>query len=315
MKALVPLFLGMALSAPAFGLGLPTNARLTAERVTSNDRYAVPIAPFDGTQIQTLNLDGAVQRQAFQIPGAGQTTLQMIAPLRAQLEDSGFRVVLDCIADQCGGFDFRFGIDVFDAPAIYIDLSNYQFLSFVKGPTDAPDAAVTLLLSTTRDASYIQIVEVTKADSFETEAKTDRPVPQLDPSPEIPVQPLDGPTDFLTSGRLVLTGVDFASGATSLGEGPFPLLDTLAQFLTDNPAIQIALVGHTDSVGSLNGNIRVSRARAQAVKTRLVQAYNVNANRIEAEGAGYLSPIASNLSEGGRASNRRVEAVILRADQ
>ena len=312
MKPVVPFIISMALCAPAFGLGLPSNARLTAEKVTTNDRYSVPIAPFDGAQIPSLNLDGAVQRQAWQIPGAGQSTLQMIAPIQAELEANGFRIVLDCVADQCGGFDFRFGIEILPAPAVYVNLRNFQFLSFVKGSETAPDAAVTVLLSTTRNASYMQIIEVTQAAQFQTQTTTDQPPVQTN-SVRPPVE-LTGPQDFLTSGSIVLAGVDFASGATSLGEGPYPLLETLAQFLSDNPSIQIALVGHTDSEGSLDSNIRVSRARAQAVKDRLVADHDVQANRVEAQGAGYLSPIASNLSANGRAANRRVEAVILRAE-
>lgn len=313
MKPVVPFILSVALCAPAFGLGLPSNARLTAEKVTTNDRYSVPVAPFDGTQIPSLNLDGAVQRQAWQIPGAGQSTLQMIAPIRAELETNGFRTVLDCVADQCGGFDFRFGIEVLPAPAVYVNLRNFQFLSFVKGPETTPDAAVTVLLSTTRNASYMQIIEVTKAAQFQSQTTVDQPPTLGNSTPtQAPVE-LTGPEDFLTSGSIVLAGVDFASGVTSLGEGPYPLLDTLAQFLSDNPSIQIALVGHTDSQGSLDSNIRVSRARAQAVKDRLVAELGVQSSRVEAQGAGYLSPIASNLSANGRAANRRVEAVILRA--
>lgn len=313
MKAFATVLFSSVLATPLLALSLPSNARLTEEKTAQNDRYSVPIAAFDGAQIPVLDLDGAVRRQAWQIPGAGQTTLQMIAPLRSELEDQGFTAILDCIADTCGGFDFRFGIDVLPAPAVYVNLSNFQFLSFLKGGQETPEAAVTLLVSTTRDASYIQIVEVTKSDKFQTQTKADKPVVTSPTTGSNAPIDLTGPEDFLTRGSMVLQGVDFASGATSLAEGSYPPLESLAQFLSDNPSIQIALVGHTDSVGSLDSNIRVSRARARAVKNRLVESHDVSPGRIEAQGAGYLSPIASNLSEAGRAANRRVEAVILRA--
>ena len=74
---------------------------------------------------------------------------------------------------------------------------------------------------------------------------------------------------------------------------------------------RVALVGHTDSVGSLDGNITVSRSRAQSVRDALVRGLGVPAAQVDAQGAGYLSPIATNDTEDGRTANRRVEAVLL----
>ncbi len=76
-------------------------------------------------------------------------------------------------------------------------------------------------------------------------------------------------------------------------------------------AIRIMLVGHTDSVGGLDPNIALSRDRAASVRQRLIDAYGVAPNRLEAQGMGYLAPIASNLTAQGRETNRRVEAVLL----
>ena len=96
-----------------------------------------------------------------------------------------------------------------------------------------------------------------------------------------------------------------------LGEGPFPSLDQLASFLNSRPSVRIALVGHTDSVGSLDGNIALSRKRAQSVRRRLVDKFKIDPSRLEAQGMGYLAPVASNLAEAGRDANRRVEAILL----
>jgi len=75
--------------------------------------------------------------------------------------------------------------------------------------------------------------------------------------------------------------------------------------------MRIALVGHTDTVGALDSNIALSQARAEAVRTRLVEEHGVAPERIEAHGIGFLAPRASNRSEAGRDSNRRVEAVVI----
>jgi OOP family OmpA-OmpF porin len=73
----------------------------------------------------------------------------------------------------------------------------------------------------------------------------------------------------------------------------------------------VALVGHTDAQGTLDNNIALSKKRATSVLNRLVEKHGVDANQLTAEGMGYLSPIASNLSAEGREANRRVEAVLL----
>jgi outer membrane protein OmpA-like peptidoglycan-associated protein len=72
----------------------------------------------------------------------------------------------------------------------------------------------------------------------------------------------------------------------------------------------VAIVGHTDASGGLEANIALSRKRAQAVRNVLIEAFGVPAAQIQAEGVGYLSPRASNLTEAGRTQNRRVEVML-----
>ena len=71
----------------------------------------------------------------------------------------------------------------------------------------------------------------------------------------------------------------------------------------------LVVVGHTDNVGSLDYNMTLSKQRAIAVERALVGDYGIAQTRLEAWGVGYLSPVASNQSEDGRALNRRVELV------
>jgi OmpA-OmpF porin, OOP family len=68
------------------------------------------------------------------------------------------------------------------------------------------------------------------------------------------------------------------------------------------------VVGHTDAVGELEANLRLSKARAEAVIEALV-ARGISRGRLQAFGAGPYAPVASNREEAGRAQNRRVELV------
>jgi OOP family OmpA-OmpF porin len=111
-------------------------------------------------------------------------------------------------------------------------------------------------------------------------------------------------------GHAVLEGLDFGTGASQLGPGPFPALDELAEWLRSNAEARAVLVGHTDASGALEANIAISRARAQSVRDRLVEAYGIEPARLSADGVGYLSPRAPNDTEAGRQANRRVEVVL-----
>ena len=118
-------------------------------------------------------------------------------------------------------------------------------------------------------------------------------------------------TRLLGQGHAVLRDLDFDTGASDLREGTYASLSALASVLRDRPELRVALVGHTDSVGGLDGNIALSKRRAQSVRQRMIESYGIEGARMQAEGMGYLAPVASNLSEEGREANRRVEVIVL----
>jgi OmpA-OmpF porin, OOP family len=89
----------------------------------------------------------------------------------------------------------------------------------------------------------------------------------------------------------------------------FPLLDEVAQALSDHPTLSVRIEGHTDSQGSDKSNLTLSQKRAASVRTYLI-AKGVEPSRMVAEGYGERVPIADNRTGGGRAQNRRVEFVI-----
>ncbi|WP_299555554.1 OmpA family protein [uncultured Tateyamaria sp.] len=298
--------LGCALAGPvlALQLELPSNARQTASRDSVLDRVSVATAPFADGQVAADSIDGPVKRRSYRIPSPGLTPLQLLAPLRAQLVDAGYDTLLDCAAEACGGFDFRFAIDVLPAPNMYVNVRAYHFLS-ARHP-DTGDA-VWLLASTAPDAGYLQVVQVGAQEAA---------VPST-PSPTavVPTAPTaDMGQNLLASGSIILHSLDFATGTTDLSEGPAPELEQIARLMENRPNLRIAIVGHTDTVGGLQANIAVSRARASAVRDRLIERYDISADRIEAGGMGYLSPVDTNLTAEGREANRRVEAVVLGED-
>lgn len=88
------------------------------------------------------------------------------------------------------------------------------------------------------------------------------------------------------------------------------ILDEVAAVILEHPEIEtVTIVGHTDSVGSDAYNQDLSQRRARAVQTYLQQR-GLDANRLNARGAGESQPIAPNDNDEGRAQNRRVEFLI-----
>jgi len=284
----------------ALDLSVPAGAVETAERRSTVARIAIPSGPYQDGFLPTRDAAGDKVITSYRVPQPGIRAIDMIAPLEDQLLAGGYRLLLSCETFECGGFDFRFAIEVLPPPAMFVDLGEFAYVSAV---SEAGDAYVTALASRTLDDGFLQIIRV---GGTGTDTAAALPAPVL-----APIGAGDAASDLERLGHVVLGDLNFATGTTDLSEGTYASLSDLADYLTANPSRRIALVGHTDASGSLEINLQVSRARAEAVRGRLINAYGIDGGRIEAEGVGYLSPRGSNLSEEGRAANRRVEAVII----
>ena len=93
----------LASPAAALELTLPATARLTVERNTAPDRYAAPVGVFDGGAVPTVLVEGDVRREAWRLEAPGLTPLQVMRPLREQVEAAGYDVVLTARRRNAGG--------------------------------------------------------------------------------------------------------------------------------------------------------------------------------------------------------------------
>lgn len=297
-----PFYMVLAIlcATPSSALDLiPSNAVITKSQSDAAGSVRLPKEPWSGTPSSLT--EGRIERQAFRIAQADLTTLQLIQPLRETLFNEGYGEVFTCADASCGGFDFRFQLDLLPAPDMYVDLGNYRY-TVLENPAAEPHT-VSILASRSQTDGFVHITQVFKAafpDPTEPSATIND---ALDPTGIIGT--------LVNTGHAVLPDLEFDTGSAELGSGIYGSLQALSLWLETKPDARIILVGHTDSVGSLEANTNLSQRRALSVATQLTDVYGANADQIEAAGAGYLSPIASNLTDAGRAENRRVEVVLL----
>ncbi|MDD2357749.1 MAG: OmpA family protein [Thiovulaceae bacterium] len=104
--------------------------------------------------------------------------------------------------------------------------------------------------------------------------------------------------------------LNFATNSSEISKESYPKVVSFADFLKKNPMYKVQIIGHTDSIGSYDANMKLSQARAMSVKTALIHE-GVEASRITSDGRGELDPIADDTYASGREANRRIEAKLL----
>lgn len=107
----------------------------------------------------------------------------------------------------------------------------------------------------------------------------------------------------------VALNVHFALDSAELAPTAESTLEKLGEALT-SPELRsfcIGIEGHTDSSGSEEYNLELSRRRAERVKRFLVETFAIDSDRLLVSGHGEARPLASNAAEDGRRRNRRVQ--------
>ncbi len=116
---------------------------------------------------------------------------------------------------------------------------------------------------------------------------------------------------FKGDGKVTFKNLNFATGSAAISGATAAEVDNLAAILKAYPDVKLAIDGYTDNTGNADANVALSQSRAEAVKARLVS-QGIGGDRISTSGKGAADPVASNDTAEGRASNRRIEATVLK---
>jgi len=286
----------------------PGSAVIAGGRSDPLTSIVLPLGPWAAGTLPQRRIEGALDKTAWQIDAPGLTTLQLLAPLRDQVLAAGYDVLFECDTVNCGGFDFRYALDVLPEPDMHVDLGDFRFLAAERVGAGGPDT-ISLLVSRSARTGYVQVTTVVAAaPDAEPAVQAGSAPPAAAPVAAAPVTDLTRALD--QTGAMALDDLTFATGSAQLGPGDFASLRAVAGYLADHPDRKVALVGHTDASGDLAGNVALSKARAASARDRLIRDYGAPSDRVTAEGVGYLAPRASNLTGEGRTRNRRVEVVL-----
>ena len=112
-------------------------------------------------------------------------------------------------------------------------------------------------------------------------------------------------------GRVATQGILFDLNSATIRPESTPTLEEIGTMLREHGDLRLRIEGHTDATGDDASNLSLSERRAGAVRAFLVEAYDIDASRLESVGLGETKPVGDNATPEGRQNNRRVELVKL----
>jgi outer membrane protein OmpA-like peptidoglycan-associated protein len=103
----------------------------------------------------------------------------------------------------------------------------------------------------------------------------------------------------------------FDSGKSQFKDGSNRVMVAALEMIKAYPDKRILVAGYTDNVGTPDSNLKLSKARAEAVRDWLIDASGIPATQFAIQGYGDTRPLADNETGAGRAKNRRVEITLV----
>lgn len=115
--------------------------------------------------------------------------------------------------------------------------------------------------------------------------------------------------DLLEKGKASTNEILFDVNKDLIKKESFAIINQIGDALKTNPTLKIKIVGHTDGDGKPADNLSLSKRRAEAVSSYLINNFGIDESRITTDGKGASVPVADNKTADGKAKNRRVEFI------
>lgn len=251
------------------------------------------------TVAKVAQLEG--RRSAILYTAPGKSSFQIFSVYRDLLKEKGYEIVFSCEGAACGDsfsgawydlnpFESNYGWN--NSYAITAGSAASQFYLAARKKNAGGEVYVSVYTNTGRWSYPVYRVDVALPETMKTGV----------------VQASKIEEAIKAEGRMAFYGITFDTGSSAIKAESGPVLAELAAFLKKASGQTFYVAGHTDDEGDLQANMKLSRERAEAVVKDLVSR-GVPAAALSAQGAGPVSPVATNFTPEGRALNRRVEIV------
>jgi len=276
---------------------------IEAYNVVEWDEYILPLGKMkDGKLTKSQKIEGKVYKICYVCP-ANHTVLQVAKNYELALKNSAFEILFSGTGQELSEGDIS-GEDIwskaFPWPRSidYFEIGPHPKQRHFSAKLSRPegDVYISLWIGAWDERPKVRL-DVIETKPMETGLVTVAANAEVFRS------------DISKTGHVAIYGIYFDTGKADVKPESEPVLKEIAKLLQQNPKLNLYVVGHTDNVGSLDSNMKLSQSRAEAVVKVLVSKYGVDAKRLKSYGVGPLSPVASNETEEGRAKNRRVELV------
>jgi outer membrane protein OmpA-like peptidoglycan-associated protein len=264
------------------------NSKLTKHEVKDFDAYQL-VTGLDVNEMKFVGkpVEGKVTRIVYTNP-PDRSTLEIFRNYRQALEAAQAEVLYECELDGCGKPYARSAWSRFNGLFAASD-GDPRYLA---ARVERGDQHAYVALMVGKQRTQLDVVEVKAMDTGLVAVDADALA-----------------KDLAKSGTVRIYGILFDVDKANIRPESKPALDAIAGLLKAQPTLAIFVVGHTDSTGALDHNMKLSAARARSVVTALTNLYGIAATRLDAHGVGPLAPVAPNTTDEGKQLNRRVELV------
>jgi outer membrane protein OmpA-like peptidoglycan-associated protein len=260
---------------------------------------------------RTIHLEGSVTRTAYVFP-ADRSALEVMRNYTEALRKANMSIVYSCDKSACG---FGDSSNFSSSFAVAKTTSEMGDASIVLGSDyDAHESRYVLAKSAGADgAATYAAVFIVPPNQYQkiggVLVETVQPAAMQTGQVSVDLTADTMAKSIVADGRVALYGLQFDTDKAVLRTDSKPSLTEIAKLLSQNPKLNVFVVGHSDNQGSYAHNLELSQKRSDAIVLALTTEFKIAPGRLIAKGVASVSPIASNDSEAGRAKNRRVELV------
>lgn len=307
------------------GLKRYTGSVLTYRDDVAYDEVKFPVGKVmykDEQAVISRSQDRAGQRTMLQyLTPAGKSALEVVRNYQQDLKAAGYKATYECTGEACGSADWitkGYFISTLVSGAYWANIGDNSPAACGNG-ANIGDFRYALLDnpatgSTVAVAAWRPGILSAYCDEAEYQKRTSIMVVKVDPKArEQAMEALSASEmgkSLDASGKVAVYGILFDTAKADIKPESRASLEQIGTLLKQQTRLKLHVVGHTDNAGTLNGNIDLSKRRAEAVVAALAGTYGIARDRLTANGVASLAPVASNGDEAGKAKNRRVELVL-----